>query len=833
MTQAVPPWADLPAYRAAYRARNPIPKWALPELAALRQWVLWRYEPGETPTSKPRKMPYYPDGGRRVGVQGDAGDRARLASFDEAAAMAFAGDWDGVGFAFLPGDGLIGIDLDGMIDPDTGEVAERLQAIVGACASYAEYSPSGTGVHIICRLPDELAGRWQAEGRRLTFKSNKAGVEVFHGKQFFTWTGRRLGEAGLGPIGEPTLRRLYATVEGARAPAAPAPSATPAAAPAPAQLGGRSRSLAETVALAEEAIQFIPSDEYQQWIETGMACKAGLGAAGYIVWDAWSARSPKYAGPEDTARRWAGFRPEQIGIGTLFALAEQHGWVSPWAKAAERKARKRGAATATPAAEQAPAVADADPALAAAPTAAGAVSPEVPPPAAVPAPSGGGKPPGRRSAPAGGGDEPPEEDWRQWLLYKKGDVSACLANAELILAHQPEWQGVIGFDLFAERTMFRAPLPFDRSGAESGEWTDHLDATSAIHLQRQWGVEFSPSTVAQAVEVLARRHKFHPVREALAALPPWDGIRRNSEWLSDFLGVERTEYTALVGQFFLRGMIKRVMEPGCKFDYCLVLEGEQGRGKSSVARILSWRWFCDTDLNLDNKDSLLALPGHWVYEIAELGSLMKAEERKQKSFLSRQEDEYRPPYGKRLIKVPRQSVFIGTTNEDEYLKDATGGRRFWPVKVGDEINLDGLRDCLELLLAEALHDYHQGERCWPSREEQDRLFTPEQAKRGMPEPFEDFLYKWVNEQVTPFSMKEIAEGPLNLTPDKLTPAITTRIGITLKKFGCTRSEDRLAADPSRRRLFVPPSMVKSKSNATPAAARVSSAQGEEYPRVPF
>lgn len=806
-----PAWADLDAYRAAYRARCPVPDWALPALAELRQWVLWRYEPGETPEKKPRKMPYYPDGGRRTGDQGSERDRRRLGTFDEATAKARAGDWDGVGFAFLSGDGLLGIDLDGMIDPTTGEVADRMQAICTACASYAEFSPSGTGVHIICTLPDDLAQRWETEGRRLTFKSNKVGVEVFHGRQFFTWTGRRHGDADLAPIDEAVFRRLYATVETARKPASTT-TPSPAAAPAQQSIGGKHRSLAETVALAEEAICFIAADEYLQWIEVGMACKAGLGAAGYVVWDAWSARSPKYAGPDDTAKRWAGFNPEQISIGTLFALAEQGGWVSPWEKAKARKSRSKPPSSS--------AVAQAAP----------SPSPrneDVMPPF-------DDMPSDAMQAPAGGGGEPPhDDDWQRQLLYKKGDISACLANAELILSHMQEWDGVIGYDLFAERTVYRKPLPFDVGAGDQGDWTDHLDTTTAIHLQRSWRVEFSPSTVGQAVEVLARKHRFHPVRDALAALPPWDGIRRNPEWLTDFLGVERSEYTMRVGTFFLRGMVKRVMEPGCKFDYCLVLEGAQGRGKSTVARILSWRWFGDTDLDLNNKDALLALPGHWVYEIAELGSLMKAEERKQKSFLSRQEDEYRPPYGKRMTKVPRQSVFIGTTNEDEYLKDATGGRRFWPVKVADEIDLEGLSACLELMLAEALHDYYKGERCWPNRAEQDELFTPEQAKRGMPEPFEDFLYKFVNDQVAKFSMKDVAEH-LGLTPDKLTPAITTRIGITLRKLGCTREEHRTAADPSQRRLFVPPVLLKkSKGYATPVVARDSDAIGEEYPRAPF
>lgn len=814
--ETLPPWADLPAYRAAFRARCPLPGSAPAELAGRAQWLLWRYEPGETPQKKPRKMPYYADGGKRFAAQGGESDRKRLVCFKQVLEAASRGDWDGVGFAFLPGDGLIGIDLDGMIDAATGEVSERLSGIVAACASYTELSPSGSGIHTICRVSPELEAAWEADGRKLTFKDNKLGVEVFHGRQYFTFTGVRWGAVeSVEEISEKTLRRLYVTVKGDPAKPVPAPaaSAPPSASSSP-PVGGRTRSVAELVALVEEALGFVDPDDYHQWIHIGMACKADLGAAGYMVWDGWSGRSAKYAGAEDTARRWSGMQPEKWHVGTVFALAEEGGWVSPWAKAKARKGRK-------PKQHAAPRPAKTDSDATVADAGKGG---SVPPSGPDVSPPGGDDPPGGDSGPD---DPPPDEDWQQGLIYKKGDVSSCLANAELILSHSPEWEGVVAYDLFAERTVFRRALPFDRRGDPEGEWSDHLDARTAIHMQRQWRVEFSPSTVGQAVEVHARSHRFHPVREALEALPPWDGIRRNTEWLSDFLGVARTEYVALVGKFFLLGMIRRVMEPGCKFDYCLVLEGEQGRGKSTVARILSWHWFCDTDLDLNNKDSLMALPGHWVYEIAELGSLMKAEERKQKSFLSRQEDEYRPPYGKRLIRAPRQCVFIGTTNEEEYLKDATGGRRFWPVMVGEDVNLDGLLAAREQMFAEALHDYRQRERCYPSPEEQARLFTPEQAKRGMPEPFEDFLFGWVDKQAVPFSMAEAAADGLSLTPDKLTPAVVTRLGIVLKRLGCVRIENRTAADPGRRRLYMSPKLAEKARKDPTALAKANAVPAQE------
>lgn len=794
---STPEWADLPAYRAAFRDRCPLPGEAPPTLMERRQWLVWRYEPHEQhPEKKPLKVPYYPQGGKRTGGQGGDADRRRLGTFSEARAAAAGGDFDGVGFAFLPGDGLVGVDLDGMVDGDTGEVSPTLQGIVEACASYTEWSPSGKGVHIVCTLPAEVAEALEAEGKRTTFKSNAKGVEVFSGRQYFTFTGRRYGDLGdLADIDLKTMRRLWVTVKGKASEVA----ALPPVPAQPAKAGGV--SLAQRIASVEEALGFLDADEYDQWIKMGLALHE-LGAAGFAAWDAWSARSAKYSAAE-CAKRWATFTPDKITLGTLFGQAQDAGWVPPWEKAKQRKARAKPAQ----------------------------------PPSGHPAgdgpPDDGAPPPAE--APAGGGGGPPDEDWSEWLIYRsKKEISACLANAELILANAQPWQGVIGYDEFAETTVFRERLPNSPGGPSSGQWTDLMDARAAVALQRAWQVEFSPATVGQAVELVAQQHRFHPVRDALEALPAWDGERRLEHWLTDFLNVERTDYVALVGAFFLRGMIKRVYEPGCKFDYCLVLEGEQGLGKSSVARILSWHWFCDTDLDLGNKDSLMALPGHWVYEIAEMGSLMKAEERKQKSFLSRMDDEYRPPYGKRLIKVPRQCVFLGTTNEEEYLKDATGGRRFWPVMCYGPFNLDGLRAAMPQLYAEALHDYRQRERCWPTDDEQARLFTPEQIRRGMAEPFEDILHGWVDDQVRPFSMADAAIDGMKMTADKLTPAMVTRIGIVLKTLGCVRIEDRNAADKSRRRLYLSPKGQIARNKVTNRPAQASDVPAHKgAANVPF
>jgi hypothetical protein len=178
---------------------------AIPESLRTRpQWLVWRFE--DNGEKKPRKVPYYTVNHRRVGEQGTPQDREKLRTLDQAIAAAKKLQMDGIGFAFLPGDGLIGIDIDGAIDMDTGEVAERARTIIDACNSYTEYSPSGKGVHII------------VAGESETFKSNKIGLEVFCGSQFFTFTGKQYSGAAaeVRPIAPAVLRRLRATVDEAK-----------------------------------------------------------------------------------------------------------------------------------------------------------------------------------------------------------------------------------------------------------------------------------------------------------------------------------------------------------------------------------------------------------------------------------------------------------------------------------------------------------------------------------------------------------------------------------------------------------------------------------------
>lgn len=273
------------------------------ELANRSQWLVWKFEPGE---KKPKKMPYYASGRRRTGKQGSDEDRSELVSLPAAMARLDAG-YSGIGFAFLPGDGLIGIDIDGCIDEE-GAVAQRAADIIKACGSYTEYSPSRKGVHII------------VSGETKTFKSNDIGLEVFCGAQFFTFTASPFPGTPdqVSPIDARVLNRLQLTVQQAK-------GANPARAqlPPPAATDERAK--------LDSALACInPDCGYDDWIRVGMGIYAALGPSGLAVWDYWSSRSSKYAGVKDLEGHWKSFGGDGgITVATVYKMAVDAGWRPP------------------------------------------------------------------------------------------------------------------------------------------------------------------------------------------------------------------------------------------------------------------------------------------------------------------------------------------------------------------------------------------------------------------------------------------------------------------------------------------------------------------------
>lgn len=410
------------------------------------------------------------------------------------------------------------------------------------------------------------------------------------------------------------------------------------------------------------------------------------------------------------------------------------------------------------------------------------------------------------------------DSWFDGLIRKNKEIISCLSNIYDMLNNSKQWGGVLGFDESSQRVVKRAAPPYEHGRA--GEWEDQDDARTAMWLGRRFYFSPSLSQIRDAVDVLARENSFHPIQEWLKGLK-WDGQPRLDDWMSDHLGVAKSEYSMKVARWFLIGMVARAMTPGCKFDYCLILEGEQGLKKSSVLRAIGGEWFGDTDLDLHSKDSMDSLRGKWLYEFAEMGSVTRVESSKQKSFISRQIDEFRPAYGTRNIKCPRQVVFGGTVNDWEWNKDPTGGRRFWPVRIHNEIDDTAFGVVREQLFAEAYQAWLAGEKYWPTREEQKALFDPVQLASSVQESFVDALADFVGLQSKEFSISYAAKEGLGIDASKLTRDIQTRIGIALRELGCTRVEKRTNIV---RFWYMPPENPSYK----PAQP-----QGDEDDHVPF
>jgi predicted P-loop ATPase len=301
-------------------------------------------------------------------------------------------------------------------------------------------------------------------------------------------------------------------------------------------------------------------------------------------------------------------------------------------------------------------------------------------------------------------------DWKKKLDRTDNDkLKPTFKNVKLIIQHVVDEKTFI-YDEFSRRQTYGVSTPWGGVKGESIEDVDEIRIKD--WFAHEWKIEPNTNLVGEVISQICSINSFHPVKDYLETLE-WDDEPRLSSWLQTYLGAEGDEsYLSAVGKKFLVAAVARVYEPGKKFDHMPIFEGLQGIGKSTVGRILaSEKWFYDSELNLHDKDSALNLQGQWIVEMGELANINRADVRTIKSFITRQVDKVRPPYGKRMVESPRQCVFFGTTNDDSYLKDKTGNRRFWPVCIpkGAEIDLDGLMNDRDQLWAEALSAYECGE----------------------------------------------------------------------------------------------------------------------------
>jgi predicted P-loop ATPase/DNA primase len=397
--------------------------------------------------------------------------------------------------------------------------------------------------------------------------------------------------------------------------------------------------------------------------------------------------------------------------------------------------------------------------------------------------SGGARTGGLQPAPAVDGAS---AAWRDGLLLNlNGTVKPALANVITALRSAPEWAGVLAYNEFAHFTVLQKPAPWATAEAEvPAEWTPNDDTLTTEWLHHQ-GIFVSVDVTGQAVEAVARERPFHPVRMYLKALT-WDGTHRLQSWLPDYLGVDPSPYATAVGSRWMISAVARVFEPGCKADCCLILEGEQGIRKSTALRVLAQPWFTDEIADLGSKDAALQTRGVWVIEIAELDSLSRSDVGKIKAFMSRMSDRFRPPYGKRPIDSPRQCIFAGSVNHGTYLRDETGGRRFWPAECkAPVIDVEAHADARDQLWAEATALYFDGKPWWLDSVVLNREAAEEQADRYEGDPWDELIMAWAASRES-VSIADVLSVCLEKKKDQWTQWDRNRVARCLRAHGWER-----------------------------------------------
>jgi predicted P-loop ATPase len=387
---------------------------------------------------------------------------------------------------------------------------------------------------------------------------------------------------------------------------------------------------------------------------------------------------------------------------------------------------------------------------------------------------------------------------RDCIIGAAGRPLPILANA--LIGLRADVPDAFAYDEMLRTTLLTQPLTAESSPFEPRPVTD-VDVGVLQERLQQLGLDkLGPATTHQAVDVFAFERRFHPVRNYLSGLT-WDGVSRVSALFSDYFGADVSSYVTAIGTMFLVAMVARVFDPGCKADHMVVLEGAQGTLKSSACRVLGGEYFSDSLPELGaGKDVSQHLRGKWLIEVGEMHAMNRAESSQLKAFLSRQVEQYRPSYGRREVVEPRQCIFIGTTNREVYLRDETGGRRFWPVKT-DRIDIDGLARDRDQLFAEAVGLYRAGKPWWPDKDFERQFIVPEQSARYETDMWEEGIGKYLRTQ-SKVTVGQVACDALGFQTPKVGTADQRRITAAMEVLGWKRERADGATDWQGKRWWV-------------------------------
>ncbi|AJA42509.1 virulence-associated E domain-containing protein (endogenous virus) [Clostridium phage phiCT453A] len=340
-----------------------------------------------------------------------------------------------------------------------------------------------------------------------------------------------------------------------------------------------------------------------------------------------------------------------------------------------------------------------------------------------------------------------DTEWLKEITYtEQGKVRSTISNFLLIIENDPMLKGKIAYNEFSNRAVVVGQLPW-RNKDNKSDWGDTDDSGLREFIEKYYNIS-STAKCDDALALMFEKYSFHPVKDYLYNLQ-WDGKERVNTLLIDYLGAEDSNYTRTVTRKTLAGAVARIFIPGIKFDTMLVLSGPQGIGKSTLIKKLGKEWYSDSLTTVSGKEAYEQLQGFWLIEMGEMTATKKADIEATKHFLSKQEDIYRVAYGRRTSRFPRQCIFIGTTNDKEFLRDKTGSRRFWPVDVGIEKHnkyvWDDLSDYeIDQIWAEAVELWKNKEPLNLNKKEkeeaekQQEAHSEESAKAGL---IEEYLNK--------------------------------------------------------------------------------------------
>jgi predicted P-loop ATPase len=394
--------------------------------------------------------------------------------------------------------------------------------------------------------------------------------------------------------------------------------------------------------------------------------------------------------------------------------------------------------------------------------------------------------------------------WRADLIRAKNDIPKPLfANAVIALRGAPCMQSALAFDLFAHQTMLVDVPPWqpliDAANFQPRPWTEQDDLAATHWLQTAEAIAVSPAVTAQAVELVARDRSYHPVHDYLFGLEH-DGVFRLDTMLATYFGADQSEYSRLVGRNMMISAVARIFDPGCKVDTVTILESEQGLKKSTAIKELFDPWFTDDISELGSKDAAMQVGGVWCVELGELDAMSKAEISKVKAFISRRVDRFRPSYGRRVVERPRGCIFIGSTNESGYLKDATGARRFLPVKV-TKIDIDALQRDRDMFWAEARILYEKGVPWWftsdtksgiaaasIAKDEQEARYQPDAWERLIADYLESRLHQPPFNPAYRVTIEHVFKNGIGLDEVKWDQTTMNRVARCMKRLGWERKQ---------------------------------------------